>query len=562
MDLFKDNQRNSELIREGYTVFDFLAASEVSELADFYHQKRPEGALQGFHASMFHEQINYREQMDQKIREVVGRVLAPELEDGFELLYANYMVKEVGEDSEMKMHQDWTYVNEDRAKSYAIWIPLLDLNETNGIFTVLPNSHHTINHFRGPGLQCPFDHHWQDMDRSLWRPIPLKAGQAIVWDHRLAHCSPPNLSDKSRIAVTAIIVPKSEQVVHYFRPSMEDKVERYAVDRDFYMNYAIGKRPQAELIDYVEHETEILSKEKLEAMAAGNYQETKSLKHEDFIMRRPPRRVFRSEELENEFQREGFVTMDLLNESKFKELQQLLHELLHSTDKENVNIQSEYELSFFNKDMEYRKKVLTRVYEFFKPMIDKILDGYEPLIVNLFNKKPGGGEIPIHQNWTFVDEDEFTSVSVWIPLCPVSRLNGTLEVVPKTHNTLTNYRSPSIPWVFKGLEEVLKEKYLQPLELVPGQIGILDDAILHWSSDNDSQADRSTIQIIMKPKEAKALHYYCEDLNKGDLTVYEVDSDFFAGFEMNSRPEGVPVMGKTTFKYEAIDEAGLINRIS
>ncbi len=56
--------------------------------------------------------------------------------------------------------------------------------------------------------------------------------------------------------------------------------------------------------------------------------------------------------------------------------------------------------------------------------------------------------MPIHQNWTFVDEDKFTSVSVWVPLCDVSRFNGTLEVVPKTHNTLTKYRSPSIPWVF------------------------------------------------------------------------------------------------------------------
>ena len=42
----------------------------------------------------------------------------------------------------------------------------------------------------------------------------LKAGEAIVWDHRLAHASPPNLTDTPRIAVTAIITPKDKQTLH------------------------------------------------------------------------------------------------------------------------------------------------------------------------------------------------------------------------------------------------------------------------------------------------------------------------------------------------------------
>ncbi|MEZ5002388.1 MAG: phytanoyl-CoA dioxygenase family protein [Chitinophagales bacterium] len=266
------------------------------------------------------------------------------------------------------------------------------------------------------------------------------------------------------------------------------------------------------------------------------------------------RNIFKESILENRFNENGFVTLDLLEKEDLDQLFLLLDDLKTKSDSSNVNVKSDYELSFFNKDIAYRKMVLERIYEFFKPYLDPILDDYEPLIVNLFNKKPSSGEVPIHQNWTFVDEDNYTSVSVWIPLCNVSRKNGTLEVVPKTHDRLTPYRSPSIPWVFAGLEKVLKKKYLQPLELKLGQIAILDDAILHWSSENNSREDRATIQLIMKPKEAMPIHYYCEDLKKGELSVYQVDSDFFASFNMHERPKNVEIVGKRNFTYKRLNE--------
>ncbi|MCP4123958.1 MAG: phytanoyl-CoA dioxygenase family protein [Bacteroidetes bacterium] len=283
---------------------------------------------------------------------------------------------------------------------------------------------------------------------------------------------------------------------------------------------------------------------------------------EDVIIRKPDRRVFLSDEMERNFNKDGFITMDLLDESSFSKLMGLLDKLKKSADQGNVSKKSEYELSFFNRDAEYRKRVVQEVYGFFKPYIDSILDDYEPLIVNLFNKKPGSGEIPVHQNWSFVDEMKFTTVSVWIPLCNVSRKNGTLEVVPGTHNTLTNYRSPTIPWVFEGLQNVLKKKYMKPLELTKGQIGILDDAILHWSSENNSHEDRATIQLIMKPRESTAVHYYCEDLKRGELSVYEVDSDFFTFFEMNERPKGVNIIATDHFRYHKLNEKELKARIN
>ena len=555
-ELLRNKVLDQQLKEKGYAVVDFLDEHSTCELLNFYEVHTGDGAKSGFHASMFHTDTNYRQNMDNAIMEAFSEGFKNHFVEGYQQLYANFMVKEVGADSEMRMHQDWTYVDEDLHDSYAIWVPLLDLTDSNGVFTVFPYSHQLNNKVRGPGITCPFEQQWRNMDAALFKPIYLKAGQAVIWNHRLAHFSPPNMSDGPRIAATSIVVPEGAEVLHYFKPSADEPVEQYAVNHDFFMQYEISKRPNADLLATIDYEINSLTVEELNKLGNQNGGET------SHIIRKPSRKVFHAEAMENEFNQKGYVTLDLLDEQKFTELQELLADLNKSTDKTNVNIQSEYELSFFNRDVDYRRMVLRRINDFFKPLLDPILDNYEPLIVNLFNKKPGSGEVPIHQNWTFVDESKYTSVSVWIPLCDVSRLNGTLEVVPKTHNTLTNYRSPSIPWVFEGLEEVLKEKYLQPLELKKGQIGILDDAILHWSSENNSDHDRATIQLIMKPVEAMPLHYYCEDLDRGELSVYKVDSDFFASFEMHDRPKDVPVVATEHFSYHKMNEDELVDRIS
>jgi hypothetical protein len=170
--------------------------------------------------------------------------------------------------------------------------------------------------------------------------------------------------------------------------------------------------------------------------------------------------------------------------------------------------------------------------------------------------------VPIHQNWTFVDEDKFTSVSVWIPLVDVSRANGTLEIIKGSHRVLAKYRSPSIPWVFDGLWDVLKEKYFEPILIKAGQAGILDDSILHYSSPNDTDHVRTTVQLIMVPADATPVHYHRDPAKPDELEVFEVSSDFFTEFDMKKKPEGVPAIGKVPYAYHKLSETELVEAIA
>lgn len=243
-----------------------------------------------------------------------------------------------------------------------------------------------------------------------------------------------------------------------------------------------------------------------------------------------------------------------------EDLKNLIVELNKNHVENSTESNSSYKLSFFNTDLAFKRKVFKAISDFMQPRVDVFLKGYKPLIINIFDKEPGKGEVPIHQNWTFVDESRFTSVSVWIPLVDVSRQNGTLEVVKGSHKVLCQYRSPSLPWVFDRLNEVLKQKYLEPFELSAGYAAIIDDGVLHWSSDNKTDTVRTAVQLIMVPDDAVPIHYHSTP--EGKVDVYEVDSDFFMQFDMKSIPAGYPVIGTETLSLKKLSEKELVDIIS
>lgn len=264
--------------------------------------------------------------------------------------------------------------------------------------------------------------------------------------------------------------------------------------------------------------------------------------------------------MEADFHKDGFVTIDLLSPSEVQELKDLISNLNKGYIESSTEKNSSYKLSFFNNDLAFKEKVFKTLTDFFQSKIDRVLKGYKPLIINIFDKEPGKGEVPVHQNWTFVDEDKFTSVSVWIPLVNVSRSNGSLEVVKGSHKILCKYRSPSLPWVFDQLNDVLKKKYLVPFEFNVGKAAVIDDGILHWSSENKTNVVRTAVQLIMVPDDATPIHYVQN--SPGELDVYEVDPLFFMQYNMKDIPKGYKVIGREKVQIKKLSERELVDRVS
>jgi hypothetical protein len=270
-------------------------------------------------------------------------------------------------------------------------------------------------------------------------------------------------------------------------------------------------------------------------------------------------KLFKEPELQKAFDKDGFVIVDMLTPAEVEGLKGVVKKL--SNAHAGYTNDSNYKLSFFSDDPEYRKLVFDTIYAYCRPLVDRYLDDYEPIMINTFGKEVGKGEVPIHQNWSFVDESKHTSVSVWIPLVDTTRINGTMEVVKGSHAVLSPYRGPTIPWVFQDLFEVIKTKHMEAIDTKLGQAVILDDSIIHYTSQNDSKTVRGTVQLIMKPKVATAIHYHRSSENSNCLEVFEVDSAFFTRFQMGERPTGVPKVAEVPFQEVTFTEEAMLNRI-
>lgn len=271
------------------------------------------------------------------------------------------------------------------------------------------------------------------------------------------------------------------------------------------------------------------------------------------------RKIFHDPNLQKEFDEKGFVFVPLLTEDEIEQVLKIYFDLKEEYRESSSKEGQTYELSFFGKG-DFKRMLYDKISAFFQPKVDKILDNYIPLITNVFVKEPGTGEVPVHQNWTFVDEKKYTSVSVWCPLVDASRDNGALEAVPGSHKTVWDYRSPTIPWTFQDLFDPIKEKYMEPFKLKAGYAAILDDSILHFSSDNHTDKPRPAVQLIMHPADAPAIHYYMDDNSPEELEVFEVTPEFFFNIDISKKPE-VKSLGKIPYHHKNLSEEELCELI-
>ena len=64
----------------------------------------------------------------------------------------------------------------------------------------------------------------------------MKKGQAIVFDHKLIHYSPPNRSEQVRVAIQSVLKPRQAAAVHYVFDQATERVRAYRIDKEFILN--------------------------------------------------------------------------------------------------------------------------------------------------------------------------------------------------------------------------------------------------------------------------------------------------------------------------------------
>ncbi len=267
------------------------------------------------------------------------------------------------------------------------------------------------------------------------------------------------------------------------------------------------------------------------------------------------RKVFKNPELEAQFQKDGYVIIPFLSDEEVASLKERYFETLPNSggligaDDAGIKDQVTYDFTFIDKNIDYKRSVYDLITSRFAKHVDEYLDNYRPIIANFIRKKSKDGEVPLHQNWAFVDETKCTSVSIWCPLVDSNEANGTLQVVPGTHKKYGVNRGPMVPWELENIKHEIIDRFLVPMNVKAGQAVVLDDSLVHYSAINKTDDLRLAIQLILMPAEEKSIHYHMNpQKSTTSIDVLEVDVDFYMEFNPWKQPENVKVLRTIPFK--------------
>jgi hypothetical protein len=272
MKILKDDALDNLLETEGYVTVPFLNEGEVQTLVSIYNANHPNGK-EGLYATAHSDSYEFKKRLNDEILKQFMRAIN-ELFYQCRPLGGSYIVKYKGEKGVLFPHQDWNIVDEDYFRSFNIWVPLVDTNEENGAISVLPKSHKLVKSFRGVNIPDPF----MKINGYTWKfhkTLNMKAGEALIYDHRLLHASIINQTDKPRLAVVFGIIPEQAEMKYFY---MENGiVSEYANSVDFFFEHDILKGPQGlPKIKDIDYRVSFLNEEGFDELYTGKKAVAKS----------------------------------------------------------------------------------------------------------------------------------------------------------------------------------------------------------------------------------------------------------------------------------------------
>lgn len=245
--LFNDLSIQNELSKNGFAVRSLIDPSSIDKLKlGFDDLKRligtlpdefcPSGRLSSVEARNF-------------ARKTIDAVVPSALSSAFQKNAAvfeggTYLIKPTGPRTALSPHQDSSHVDEQRYFSVYAWIPLENTNVENGCLHVIPKSHLLGNRHRSLNVPWAFS----GFEDELWKkmiPLEMKVGEVCFFEGATIHASPPNKTDRTRIAINYFIRPNEASFLHFYRDERtpEGQVERYELSIDFFYNEDFEARP-------------------------------------------------------------------------------------------------------------------------------------------------------------------------------------------------------------------------------------------------------------------------------------------------------------------------------
>jgi hypothetical protein len=237
--ILKNAHTDGLLSEKGYVVIPFLSKEEVDHLVSFFLENHSNN-IHGFYATAHVNDIEFRQKMNLEIRKVFDRAITQNFQY-CRPLGGSFIVKSPNSDEKLQPHQDWNIVDEELFRSFNIWVPLVDLNDENGVIYVLPESHNWIRGYRHSSIPCVYGKVYEQVWENMI-PLYMKAGEALIYDHSLVHASAANKSSQIRIACAYGIISEDAEMRYYW--NNDGIIEEFEATPEFFMTQNVFTGPQ------------------------------------------------------------------------------------------------------------------------------------------------------------------------------------------------------------------------------------------------------------------------------------------------------------------------------
>lgn len=265
------------------------------------------------------------------------------------------------------------------------------------------------------------------------------------------------------------------------------------------------------------------------------------------------RNIFKDPGLQQEFEHKGYVVVDFLNENEIAALK-----YAYSTA-HNQPAGRAFSTTNMSVDAQYRKAVSAAITKTFDRAVNYYFDKCTVFLGIFTSKQPANAAsmCSMHQDPAYVDESEYTGLTIWVPLVDTDETNGALEVIDGSH-LLNEWPRSTLPrFPYSDLVPLFLDKYFRRLNIKAGQAYLGSAKVFHWSPPNNSSTERVAALAWMAEEESTLRCYYQDFTNPGDtMEVFEVQPAHYIERPLFSRPdEHTSVkLGSIPYRYEPLDE--------
>lgn len=256
MTIFRDATLQKTFNEYGYVIIDLLNDVEVNQLMHLYKQCFPSDTDE-FYINVYDTDFDKRKIVSEQTQHIL-KPYTDKLFFNFKFVVSAFTYKKAGTAKDFQMHQDITITDEEKYPSISIWCPLQDVDATNGALYIVPRTHKLPSTARGFNLPSRIDKIPTHITNNYAKLIPLRKGQAIIWDHRLLHGSGPNNTPIDRVASVSLLLPTDAPILLYYaeNPPLNDtaQVEVLQMADGYYDKYNVKTKPSGDTVSIYKHE--------------------------------------------------------------------------------------------------------------------------------------------------------------------------------------------------------------------------------------------------------------------------------------------------------------------